>query len=135
MVRPPDVVFDYLTNPANLSSWQTSNRSVEQLTDGPPRRGSRFRERTKPPIGGEFEQVTEFSEFDRPHRVHVHVVEGRHPIDGTWIFEPAGDGTRVRFVAEGEFSGLLKLFEPLARPLLARQFARYHENLCQKLEG
>jgi uncharacterized protein YndB with AHSA1/START domain len=96
IARPPEVVFDYVTNPANLSSWQTSNRSVEQLTDGPPGLGSRFRERTKPPMGKEFEQVTEFTEFDRPRRLHVHIVEGPYPVDGTWIFDSAGDGTRVR---------------------------------------
>ena len=35
--RPPEVVFDYLTNPANLAAWQTSKTSVEQLTAGAPR--------------------------------------------------------------------------------------------------
>jgi hypothetical protein len=75
----PEVVFDYVTNPANLSSLQTSNRSVEQLTDGTPGLGSRLGERTKPPLGKEFEQVTEFTEFDRPRRVHVHIVEGPYP--------------------------------------------------------
>jgi uncharacterized protein YndB with AHSA1/START domain len=47
--RPPDVVFDYVTDPSKLADWQTSNRSVEQLSDGPVGLGSRFRERTKPP--------------------------------------------------------------------------------------
>jgi hypothetical protein len=30
-----------------------------------------MRERTKPPGGKEFEQVVEFTEFDRPRRVHT----------------------------------------------------------------
>jgi uncharacterized protein YndB with AHSA1/START domain len=134
VARPPEVVFDYVTNPANLSSWQTSNRSVEQLTDGLPGLGARFRERTKPPLGKEFEQVTEFTEFDRPRRVRVHIVEGPYPVDGTWAFEPDGDGTRVHFIAEGELKGLMKHFEPVARGALARQFAGYHRNLRQNLE-
>jgi carbon monoxide dehydrogenase subunit G len=132
--RPPEVVFDYMTDPSNLSSWQTSSRSVEQLTDGPPGLGSRFRERTKPPLGKEFEQVTEFAEFDRPRCVHVHIVEGPYPVDGTWKFEPESGGTRVRFVAAGELVGLMKLFEPVAKRLLARQFAGYHRNLRQNIE-
>ncbi|MBV9193625.1 MAG: SRPBCC family protein [Solirubrobacterales bacterium] len=45
IARPPEVVFDYVTNPANVSSWQTGNHVVEQLTDERPRVGSRFRER------------------------------------------------------------------------------------------
>jgi carbon monoxide dehydrogenase subunit G len=134
VARPPEVVFDYVTNPANLSSWQTANRSVQQLTDGPPRLGSRFRERTKPPLGKEFEQVTQFTAFDRPRRLHVHVVEGPYPVDGTWILEPDGDGTRVHFTAQGELTGLMKLLEPVARRLVARQFASYHRNLRRNVE-
>lgn len=134
VARPPEVVFEHVTDPNKLSSWQTLNRSIEQLTDGPPGLGSRFRERTKPRLGKEFEQVTEFTEFDRPHRVHVHVVEGPYPVDGTWIFAPEGDGTRVRFIAEGALTGAMKLVEPVARRLLARQFAGYHRNLRENLE-
>ncbi len=134
VARPPEEVFDYVTSPANLSSWQTSNRSGEPLTEGPPGIGSRFRERTNPPLGKVFEQVTEFTEFDRPRRVHVHIVERRYPVDGTWTFEPDRGGTRVGFVAEGELTGLLKLLEPLARRLVARQFAGYHRNLKHNVE-
>jgi hypothetical protein len=36
-------------------------------------------ERTKPPAGKEFEQVVEFTEFDRPAPFHVHIVEGPYP--------------------------------------------------------
>ena len=74
--RPPEVVFDYMTDPSNLASWQTSKTSVEQLSDGPPGLGTRVRERTKPPGGREFEQLVEFTEFTRPRRFHVHIVEG-----------------------------------------------------------
>ena len=82
----PEAVFDYMTNPANLAQWQTSKTSVEQLTDGPPGLGTRVRERTKPPGAREFEQLVEFTEFDRPARFHVHVVDGPYPVDGTWTF-------------------------------------------------
>ena len=74
--RPPEVVFDYLTSPANLAAWQTSKASVEQLTAGAPQLGTRVRERTKGPRGKEFDQIVEFTEFDRPARVHAHLIEG-----------------------------------------------------------
>jgi carbon monoxide dehydrogenase subunit G len=134
VARPPGVVFDFITNPENLARWQTSKRSVEQLTEGPPGLGSRFCERTKPPLAKEFEQITEFTEFERPRRLHVHIVEGPYPIDGTWTFEPDGDGTRVRFLAAGELSGPMKLLEPLFERVFARQFAGYHRKLRQNLE-
>src|SRR5690348_11324146 len=74
--RSPEVVFDYMTDPANLAQWQPVKTHVEQLTDGPPGLGTRIREGTNPPLGREFDMVTEFTEFDRPRRFHVHVVEG-----------------------------------------------------------
>ena len=95
IARRPEVVFDYVTDPSKLTAWQTAHTSVEQLTEGPPGLGTRVRERTKPAGGKEFEQIVEFAEFDRPRRLRVHVVEGPYPIDGTWTFEPEGDGTRV----------------------------------------
>ena len=132
--RPAEVVFDYLTNPAHLAEWQTSKTSVEQLTDGAPRLGTRIRERTKGPGGKEFDQIVEFAEFDRPRRVRVHVVDGPYPVDGAWTFKPAEGGTRLRFVAEGELSGPMRLLQPLAKRMLAKQFAAYHENLRRNLE-
>jgi uncharacterized protein YndB with AHSA1/START domain len=132
--RPPEVVFDYLTNPANLTSWQTTKTRVEQLTDGPARLGTRLREWTKPPRGKQFEQVVEFTEFERPNHLHVHIVEGPYPVHGTWDFEGDGDETRVRFAADGQLRGAMRLATPIVRRLLARQMAGYHENLRRNLE-
>ena len=135
VARPPEAVFDYLTDPSKLAQWQTAKTSVKLLTDGPLRQGTRVRERMKQPGGKEFEQVVEFTEFDRPNRVHTHIVEGPQPIDGTWSFEPDGDSTRVRFVAEGPLRGAMRLLGPLARRMIDRQFRGYHENLRARLEA
>ena len=132
--RSPEAVFDYLTDPANLADWQTSKTSVEPLTDGPPRLGTRVREHTKAPGGREFTQVVEFTEFDRPRWFRAHIVEGPYPVDGTWSFEPDGGGTRVHFVAEGEVGGP-RLLEPIVKRVVARQFAGYHRNLRRNLEA
>jgi len=135
VASPPEAVFDYLTNPARLRDWQTSKTRVEVLTDGPPRHGYRVREWTKPPGAREFEQVVEFTDFDRPHRVHTHIVEGPQPIDGTWVFTPAGNGTRVHFVAEGPLRGPMRIAEPIVKRVIDRQFKQYHENLRRNIEA
>jgi carbon monoxide dehydrogenase subunit G len=135
VARPPEAVFDYMTDPENLAAWQTSKTYVEQLTPGPPGLGTRVRERTKPPGGKEFEQVVEFTEFDRPHRFHAHIVEGRFPVDGTWTLEADGDGTRGRFVAEGELRGAMRLLQPLLVRNMGREFAKYHAQLARNVEA
>jgi uncharacterized protein YndB with AHSA1/START domain len=133
--RPPEAVFDYLTDPSKLTEWQTAKTAVEPLTEGPPRQGTRFRERTRGPRGREFEQVTEFTEFDRPRRVVVSVVEGPYPIDGAWSFTPDGAGTRVDFVAQGPLPGFTRMLEPLAKRIIKRRFADYHERLRRNVEA
>jgi carbon monoxide dehydrogenase subunit G len=135
VARPPEAVFDYVTEAANLAAWQTSKTSVEQITPGPPGPGTRIRERTKPKVGKEFEQVVEFTGFERPRLLHTHIVEGPLPVDGTWTFEPDGEGTRVHFVADGELHGPMRLAAPVLRRLLDREFAGYHANLRRNLEG
>jgi uncharacterized protein YndB with AHSA1/START domain len=133
--RAPNVVFDYLTNPSKLAEWQTSKTSVEKLTDGPVGKGTRVRERMKQPGGRKVEQVVEFTEFDRPRCLRTHIVEGPYPVDGTWTFEPEGDGTRVHFVAAGELNGAARMLQPVLKLLIARQFAGYHRNLRRNVEG
>lgn len=131
----PESLFDYMTEPANLRSWQTSKTRVEPLSDGPPRKGYRVREWTKPPGAREFEQVVEFAEFERPSRLHVHVVEGPYPVDGTWSLTPADGGTRVDFVAEGELRGLMRFARPIVQRIMSRQFAGYHDRLRRNVEA
>jgi len=133
--RPPEVVFDYLTDPANLADWRTSKTAVEKLTEGPPRLGTRVRERTKPPGGREFEQIVEFTMFERPRDLHVHIVEGPYPVDAIYRFEPTADGTQVHFATEGRLRGAARPLEPIAKRMLARQMRAYHENLRRSVEA
>jgi uncharacterized protein YndB with AHSA1/START domain len=135
IAAPPESVFDYVTDASKLASWQTSKTYVEKLTDGPPGLGTRVRERTNPPAGKEFEQVVEFTEFERPSRLRVHIVEGPYPIDATYTFHPDGDGTMVTFVAEGPLSGAMRLLQPVLSRAMAKQFAGYHHKLRQSVEA
>jgi uncharacterized protein YndB with AHSA1/START domain len=135
IARPPESVFDYITDPANLRAWQTTKTRVEAVSQGPPRQGFRVREWTKPPGAKEFEQLVEFSEFERPNRLSVHVVEGPYPVDGTWVLSDVDGGTQVHFVAEGRLQGMLRFAEPVFSRVLGRQFAKYHEALRRNVES
>ena len=132
--RPPEDVFAYMTDPANLASWQPSKVAVEPLTDGPPRQGYRLRERTK--IGPrQWDQVVEFTEFEPGRTLATHILEGSMPVDGRWTFVRDGaGGTRVHFVAEGALTGVARLLERLLRRGIERSFRRYHTLLAQQLE-
>ena len=126
----PESVFDYMTNPVKLRDWQTSKTKVEPLAEGPPRLGYRVREWTKPPGRKEFAQVVEFAVFDRPHRLHVRIVEGPFPVDGTWTLTPDGAGTRVAFVAEGPLRGSGRVRCPRCRRPARRNRALIRLGRC-----
>ena len=52
---PVDVAFTYLADPRNRPEWQSSLASVEMLTDGEPRVGTRWRDHTKARVVPEME--------------------------------------------------------------------------------
>ena len=79
--------------------------------------------------------TSSITEFVRPRRLHVHIVEGPFPVDGTWSFEPDDSGTRVHFVADGQLRGVMRLLEPIVTRIRARQFAGYHRNLRRIVES
>jgi carbon monoxide dehydrogenase subunit G len=135
VARPPAEVFAYMTDPENLKAWQPSKLAVEPLTDGPPRRGYRVKERTR--IGlRTWDQVVEFTEFEPGRALTTHIVEGAVPVDGRWTLEDDGaGGARVHFVAEGELRGAARLAQPFIRRGIARSFRHYHALLARNVEA
>jgi uncharacterized protein YndB with AHSA1/START domain len=132
---PPEAVFSYMTDPANLRAWQPSKLSVEPLNDGPPGKGYRLKERTK--IGlRQWDQIVEFTEFEPGKVLATHIVDGSVPVDGRWTFAgDRSDGTHLTFVAEGSFTGPMKLIEPLLKRGIERSFRRYHRLLAERVEA
>jgi uncharacterized protein YndB with AHSA1/START domain len=86
VARPPGDVFAFVTDPAKLSAWQDVEE-VQQLTDGPVRAGTRFREVHKI-LGRRRVELTEVVECDPGRVFQIRVVEGP-PVDGRWEFAPA----------------------------------------------
>jgi carbon monoxide dehydrogenase subunit G len=127
--RPPEAVFDFLTNPERLPEWQTSTVDVRRERSGPLEVGERFTE-VHAAMGRKLESTVEVTERTPPSAFALKILDGAMPLDGRWTFESSGDGTRVHFVGEADVSGPKKL----ARPLIARQFRRYHQLLKRRLE-
>jgi uncharacterized protein YndB with AHSA1/START domain len=135
IARPPASVFEYVTDPGKLATWQTSTVSAVAETPGPIGLGSRLREVHRAPGGKELASLVEVSEFERDRVFALHMLDGALPLDGRLTFEPHDDGTRLRFAVLGEPSGMLRLAAPVMRPVLRRQFAGYCDNLKRILEN
>ena len=74
IARAPEEVFAFVIDPAKLSAWQDAEE-VQQLTDGPVRAGTRFREVHKV-MGRRRVELTEVVECDPGRVFHIRVVEG-----------------------------------------------------------
>jgi len=127
--RAPEDVFAYVTDPAKLHTWQDAE-AVEQLTDGPVRPGTRFREVHKA-LGPRRTEIPEVVLFDHGRRFGIRVVDGP-PVDGRWDFEAIDGGTRVTMTPQPRVSAPLRPLVALATVLV---FSRFHRRLKRALEA
>ena len=73
-----------------------------------------------PLVVGRVLEITELTEFDRPNRVTVHVVDGPYPVDGTWTFRPAGTGTAIERTTMSAFSSTSAVVKATSTPSRCR---------------
>jgi len=126
--RTPDDVFAYVTDPAKLHTWQDAEE-VEQLTPGPVRPGTRFREVHKA-LGRRRTEITEVVLFDHGRRFDIRVVGP--PVDGRWDFEAIEGGTRVTMTPQPRVPAPLRPLVALATVLV---FSRFHRRLKRAVEA
>jgi uncharacterized protein YndB with AHSA1/START domain len=122
--RPVADVFAYVTDSSKLATWQTSTVSAIQEDVGPLGLGTRLREVHRGPGGKEFASGVEVSEYEPDRAFALRMIAGTLPINARITFEPTEQGTRIRFRANGQPSGPLRLAQPFLRRSLKRQFAR-----------
>ena len=134
IARPVRDVFAYATAPEHLSTWQTNTVSATRVDDGEYGLGSRLREVHRAPGGKELESVVEVVEYVPDRVLALEVKEGT-PIHAHLTFDPAGDGTRMRFRAYGKLTGATRVIQPLVGRMLRKQFAQHVATLKQVLEG
>ena len=135
IARSPTEVFAYVTDPAKLSTWQTS--TVSAVTEGsqPLGLGTRVREVHRAPGGKQLASIVEVSEYEPDQVFALRVIEGALPIHARLTLEPTEAGTRLQLGAHGEPSGFIRLAQPVLRLSLKRQFAGYCATLKHVLEN
>jgi uncharacterized membrane protein len=120
--RPPQEVFDYVAEPANLPVWDSSIVHAERLDNGPMGVGSRMKGTSKI-LGRRFDWTTEVVEFEPPRRSSMRSVDGDLKFTVTFTTEPEGSGTRITQRVDAD-SGLGGVFGKIADPLVQKAQAR-----------
>jgi uncharacterized membrane protein len=131
--RPPQEVFDFMSDPTNDPKWRDSAISAEWTSEGPPGVGSTVRSVDKI-LGREMESTSEITAWDRPHRWGQKSVGGPMPYEMTVKFEAKEQGTQLTLNGNVEPSGFFKIAEGLVRKQLEKQFDTDLNGLKRVLE-
>ncbi len=118
--RPPQDVFDYVTNPANSARWQSGTESSEWTSEGPPGVGSTYKWVTSF-LGRKIESSVEITGWDPPNQNSIKAKSGPIPFEVTTTYDKEGDGTLLTLRGHAEFGGFFKLAEGLVGKQLEKQ--------------
>jgi uncharacterized protein YndB with AHSA1/START domain len=135
--RPVEAVFAFLADSENAPQWYAALDTVDKLTAGPVRQGTRYRmTRTLPQ--GTVVNVVETTELVPGERVTLESRTGPTPFTYRYDLSPAAGGTRVKL--EGSITGKClqgpaALLAPLAQGQFKRGMADNLRTLRRVLEG
>jgi len=110
--KPAEEVFTFITNPANMSKWNSAVVSLEQITPGEVGMGTKFKsvgEMMGRRIEGEMQVVA----FEPNSKYGFQMNAGHVQINVTLTFKTVGTGTKLSLNAQGNPGGLFKLAEPV----------------------
>lgn len=134
IARPPQEVFDFVTDSQNAPKIVSSVKSMVKLTEGPVRVGTHFRE-TRLMNGKEHEADLEVVEYDLPRRYDVKNITEGFEVVYRYHFQPERNGTQVDLVCDVTASGLKKLMRPLVVAALRREDGGHLQMLKKTMES
>ncbi|HET9909130.1 MAG TPA: SRPBCC family protein [Anaerolineales bacterium] len=118
--RSQQDVFDFLSNPVNLSKWNSNFASAAWTSSEAPGPGSTYKVLSKM-SGGKNEGLFEITQWDPPHRYGYKSIS-RLPfpiesIESTITLAPKEHGTQITFESQFGLVGVLKLADGMFRKL------------------
>jgi carbon monoxide dehydrogenase subunit G len=134
VARPPGDVFAYLTDVANLPSWQSGVHQAEIEDGGEARAGAQIRE-SRHLLGRELRTRLEITDYEPPRLFALRAVASPVPFTVRHELEASGAGTRLRVVGEGDAGMLPGFASGIMARRAQRQFRKDFERLKRILEA
>jgi hypothetical protein len=128
--RPVAEVAAYAGDPSNAPAWYANIREVSWQTEPPVAVGSRL-DFVAQFLGRTLAYTYEVVELVTGERLRMRTADGPFPMETTYTWEPAGEGTRMTLRNRGNPSG----FQGLAAPLLATAMRRATTRDLARLKG
>jgi hypothetical protein len=131
---PTEAVFDYLVNPEKATEWQAAVFEVRADSSDPMTVGSRIFE-SRRFLGQRLESTLEVTAFIRGKLFALKVISGPVTFEVTHTLVPAGGGTEMRIVLDGDPGAFFKLAEPLVQRVAQHELEDSYSALKEILEA
>jgi uncharacterized protein YndB with AHSA1/START domain len=135
--RSPQDVFDFLSDPANLSKWNSTFESAAWTSNTAPGSGSTYRVSAKL-LGAKKEGLFVIVQWDRPNCYSYQMNQSAFPIEhmlSAVTLQPKNNGTEVIFESQFELAGVLKFAEGFFASMGEKQDGRNFETAKKILEA
>jgi uncharacterized membrane protein len=132
--RPVNDVAAYAADPSNAPSWYVNIKSVEWKTEPSIRVGARIAFVAEF-LGRRLAYTYEIVDFLPGERLVMRTAEGPFPMETTYTWQAAPDGTRMTLRNQGMPSGFAKIGAPLMARAIRRANQKDLERLKVLLEG
>jgi uncharacterized membrane protein len=132
--RPAALVAQYASDPDNVPAWYANIKSVEWKTPKPLRVGSRIAF-VAHFLGRRLAYTYEIVELIPGQRLIMRTAEGPFPMETTYIWEAANEGTRMTLRNRGNPTGFAKWVSPLMARAVQRANQKDLALLKQRLEN
>lgn len=131
--KPVEQVFAFLMDTSKLTTWQSNLIKSEQLTEGPLRAGSRFREIRR--INNKEEEIQgEITVLEPNKRLETKTVTQPQAMV-SYSLVPESGGTRLNYKFILVTSGFMRLLEPMISSSIKKGTQADFETLKQILEN
>jgi len=131
--RPTQEVFDFTSNPANWTQWQSGTISADWSSEGPVGVGSTMHTVGRL-LGRELESDFEITQWDPPNLWGLKMDNGPIKAENIIKNEPKDGGTLLVQELQVEVGGFFKIAEGLAVKQIQKQVETDH-NALKKLLG
>ena len=132
--RPQQEVFEFVTNPANSTKWESTMESAEWTSDGPPGVGSTIKVVIKM-MWLKIDTELEITDWDPFNMYSYKGVDGNLQAGSKIRFEAKENGTQVTQNSQIKGVGFMKLLEGLLGRQAEKQDGSNYETLKLLLEA
>ena len=132
--RPPQEVFDFVSDPVNDPKWRDSV-IIAEWTSGEPYGVGSTQCWVDKFLGREIESKVEITQWERPSQFGYKMLSGPVPFESTMKFETVNGGTQLSIHGQADFGGVFKLAGGLVRRQLEKMISSEFKNLKQVMES